>query len=59
MTGYLPSFVSSPHRRMRSESGRKYPPVRCCVRRRPILATDGDDLLKYFLVSRTPPNRRE
>jgi predicted Zn finger-like uncharacterized protein len=40
--------------RMKSESGAAYMPVPCKVCRQPMAATEGDDVLKYFLVRKRP-----
>jgi hypothetical protein len=38
--------------RVKAEPGKTYRPIRCKACRGPLAATDGDDLLKYFLVRR-------
>ena len=38
--------------RVAKESGKAYRPVHCRVCRGPLPATEGDDILKYFLVRR-------
>jgi hypothetical protein len=38
--------------RVKVEPGKTYRPIRCKVCRGPLAATNGDDLLKYFLVRR-------
>ena len=43
--------------RVKSEPGKTYRPVRCRVCRGALAPTDGDDILKYFLVHR-PSNAR-
>jgi hypothetical protein len=43
---------------MKSDPDETYPPVRCKVCGGPLAATDGDDILKYFLVRRSPNRRR-
>jgi hypothetical protein len=43
--------------RVEAESGKTYRPVRCKVCRGALPATDGGEVLKYFLVRR-PRNRR-
>jgi hypothetical protein len=44
--------------RVRNESGDEHGPIHCRACRGAIPPTDGDDLLKYFLV-RKPPNWRK
>ena len=38
--------------RMRTEPAASYPTLQCMVCRQPLAATEGDSILKYFLVSR-------
>ena len=45
--------------RMTAEPGASYPTLQCKVCREPLASTDGDDILKYFLVGRPrAPARR-
>jgi hypothetical protein len=43
---------------MKSESGTAYVPLPCMVCRQPMAATEGDDVLKYFLVRKRPRGSR-
>ena len=38
--------------RMRTEPGESYPALQCRVCREPLASTEGDSILKYFLVGR-------
>jgi hypothetical protein len=38
--------------RMRTEPGASYPTLQCTVCHQPLAATEGDNILKYFLVGR-------
>ena len=40
--------------RVKREPGKTYRPVRCRVCHGPLAATDGEDILKYFLVRGSP-----
>jgi predicted Zn finger-like uncharacterized protein len=44
--------------RVKAEPGKKYRAVHCRVCNADLAPTDGDDILKYFLVRR-PPKTRE
>jgi len=38
--------------RMRTEPAASYPTLQCIVCRKPLASTEGDSILKYFLVGR-------
>jgi hypothetical protein len=44
--------------RMNGDPDKTYSPVRCIVCAGSLAATDGNEILKYFLVRRSPNRRR-
>jgi hypothetical protein len=42
--------------RVKGEAGKTYKPIHCRACNAPLVATDGSDILKYFLVRRVRSN---